>query len=247
MPLRSTERSKRQLVIVVETLGNTGKPVVAFKLRTLDVSVTPGLTTQQCERPTVFGQTGRYAEKDFIVTVVTHTVRYESASLCFRALSDDIDRTAHCRNRHFGSTQTALYLHAAGYVGQTCPVGPVHLLVLHTIHGHTVNHHGHILAGETADTSLRITITTTIFCGIYTRSGFQNFGKLLRTEFFFNEHRVYGRYRNRSFTSHCNGRCNRHIRQHHCIRLHLDGSQLYGSAFLCNLFLLVFITDVFEK
>lgn len=65
VPLRSTERSKRQLVIIVETLGNTGKPVVAFKLRTLDVSVAPGLTTQQCERPTVFGQTGRYAEKGF--------------------------------------------------------------------------------------------------------------------------------------------------------------------------------------
>jgi len=247
VPLRSTERSKRQLVIVVETLSDAGKPVVTFEIRTLDVSVAPGLTTQQRECPAIFGQTRRYAEKDFIVTVVTHAVRYESASLGFRTLCYDVNRTAHCRNRYFGSTQTALYLHATGYIGQSGPVGPVHLLILHTVHRHTVNHHSHVLTLETADTCLGITITTTVFSGIDTRSGFQNFGKLLRTEFFFNEHRVYGRYRYRSFTSHCNGRCNRHIRQHHCIRLHLDGPQLYGSAFLCNLFLLVFITDVFEK
>ena len=181
MPLRSTKSGQRQLVVVIKAFSNTNEPSISFKLCTLYISVTPSLGSQQGECPPVFRQTGRKIKQNFVITIITHSVGNRTTLLSFGSFSNNINRTTYCRRSNLGSTQTTLYLNAPGNIGQTWPVWPIYLVILHTVHGHTINHHSRVFTLETTNINLTIPKATTVFSSIYTRSRFQDFRKFLCT------------------------------------------------------------------
>ena len=222
VPLGSTEGSQRELMVVVEALGDTGKPVVAFELGALDVAVTPSLAAQQGESPPVLGQTGRNGEKKFVVSVVTHSVRYGTSFLGISTHRDDVDRAANRRRGHLGGTQSALHLHSAGHVGQSCPVGPIDFLVLHAVHGHAVDHHGYIVRVEAAHAGLGIAIAAAVFGDVNTGSGLQYFREFLRAQLLVNEDGLHIGHGHRCLAVDGDTGGDDHIVQQHSIRLHAD-------------------------
>ena len=102
--LRSTKYCKRQLMSVIQSFWDIQEVVVAFKVKSLSISVTPVLRTQQSHSPSWFSKTCRNTEQDFVHTIVTQRIRYCTTFLAFQTLSNDIDSTSHRRSRNFWST-----------------------------------------------------------------------------------------------------------------------------------------------
>ena len=247
MPLGSSKSSKWQLMIVIETLCNIHKPVVGFVVGSLDITIGPGLTSQKGHGPTWFGQSGRYLKQDFVQSVVTHTIRYETAFVGIDCISHNVDRTTHWRSRYLWCTQTTLYLHATSHITQTGPVRPIDATPFHIIHRNTVNHHSRVLGLKTTYVHFGVTKTTTLLSCIDTRSRLQNFRKLLCSELLLDKDRVNCRYSYRCFTRNSNRRSDDNVIQHHCIGCHFYYAQIFSTTFLGDLLAEFLVTKVLDK
>ena len=185
--LGCAEDGQRELVVVVDALGDAGEVVVAFEGGALDVAVAPGFGSEQGEGPAVFGESGGYGEEYLVVSVIAHGVGDGASFLGVGALGDDVDGASDGGDGYFGGAQSALHLHGAGDVGEAGPVGPVDFLVFHAVHGDAVDHHGHVFALEAADTGAGVAEAAAVFSDVDAGGGFEQFGELLRAELLFDE------------------------------------------------------------
>ena len=168
--LRSTECSKRQLVSIVQTLRDIHEISIACEIQALSISVTPALRTQQSECPSALRHTCRNAEHHLVHIVVTKSVRYHTAFLRIGRTSNNVDSTTYRRSRYLRSTKTTLVLDITSYIAKTSPVRPVNVSVFHIVHRNAVYHYRYVGVIETTHIDFRVTVTTTFFVGMHTRS-----------------------------------------------------------------------------
>ena len=116
VPLRGAEACQRELVMVVDTLGDIREIGVAFKVCALYVAVAPCARAQYRDGPSVLHQARGDRERYLVVAVIAHGVTEESAFLRVNTFGNDVDSTAYGRRTHLAGTHTALGLHHAGYV-----------------------------------------------------------------------------------------------------------------------------------
>ena len=116
VPLRGAEACQRELVMVVDTLGDIREIGVAFKVCALYVAVAPCARAQYRDGPSVLHQARGDRERYLVVAVIAHGVTEESAFLRVNTFGNDVDSTAYGRRTHLAGTHTALGLHHAGYI-----------------------------------------------------------------------------------------------------------------------------------
>ena len=203
MFLRSAESRQRKLMLIIDALGDRSKPVVSLEVGSLNVSVSPVLTTHQGKSPATLADARRNRKEYFVHPVIAHSIGKEPTFLGIQIAGHDVNGTSHRRSRHLARTQTALRLYATGHIAKSRPVGPVHAAMLHFVHGHTVHHHGNVTIVKTTHIDFGVSKTTALLIGMHTWSGLQQLRKLLRPQFFFDENRIYRRQSYRRFTSHC--------------------------------------------
>ena len=241
VPLRCTEGGQTQLMVLVDSFGDIGEIGIAFKSRSLDISVTPGAGSHDGDRPP-FDHTGGNGESHFVIPVVAEGIRERTAFLGVNAAGDDIDGTAYRGSGQLGRTHTALRLHHRGHVAQSLPVAPIDRTALHVIHRHTVDHRGYVRVIETAHPDLRVAPAATLSVGVHTRRVLEHLGELLscQTLLDLNSRHLTHCYRGNLRASHLTG--DGHVLQSYRFRLHANDTQV---TFLGGQ-LLGLVTDIRE-